>query len=166
MKFMNKEKLTYKNGYLINQKGKIVMPDYDVVYQFNKLEVEFQRALYLKAQPKAVAAPSMEGWEKVSEHDVDVEDMFFAETPTLDKKIEESIALMDDIDAANKVDKLQVIAAGYPKVIEFINSKEIIMRDDNEYQYHFDLATLGNPLEFTIEKFRKVVSIIGGCDVE
>lgn len=164
MKFMKKEKLTYKNGYLINEKGKIVMPDYDVVYQFNKLEVEFQRALYLKAQPKAVAAPSMEGWEKVSEHDVDVEDMFFAETPTLDKKIEESIALMDDIDAANKVDKLQVIAAGYPKVIEFINSKEIIVYDDNEYR--FDLATLGNPLEFTIEKFRRVVSVIGGCDVE
>lgn len=164
MKFMNKEKLTYKNGYLINQKGKIVMPDYDVVHQFNKLEVKFQRALYLKAQPKAVAAPSMKGWEKVSEHDVDVEDMFFAETPTLDKKIEESIALMDDIDAANKVDKLQVIAAGYPKVIEFINSKEIIVYDDNEYR--FDMATLGNPLEFTIEKFRKVVSIIGGCDVE
>ena len=164
MKFMKKEKLVYKNGYLINQKGKIVMPDYDVVYQFNNLEEEFQRALYLKAQPKAVAAPSMEGWEKVSERDVDVEDMFFAETPTLDKKIEESIALMDDIDAANKVDKLQAIAAEYPKVIEFINSKEIIVYDDNEYQ--FDMATLGNPLEFTVEKFRRVVSVIGGCDVE
>ena len=164
MKFMKKEKLTYKNGYLINEKGKIVMPDYDVVYQFNSLEVEFQRAMYLKAQPKAVAAPSMEGWEKVSEHDVDVEDMFFAKTPTLDKKIEESIALMDDIDAANKVDKLRAISAGYPKVIEFINSKEIIVPDDNEYR--FDLATLGNPLEFTAEKFRRVVSVIGGCDVE
>lgn len=164
MKFMKKDKLAYKNGYLINEKGKIVMPDCDVVYQFNSLEVEFQRALYLKAQPKAVAAPSMEGWEKVSEHDVDVEDMFFAKTPTLDKKIEESIALMDDIDAANKVDKLRVISGGYPKVIEFINSKEIIVCDDNECR--FDLATLGNPLEFTIEKFRKVVSIIGGCDVE
>ena len=164
MKFMKKEKLTYKNGYLINEKGKIVMPDYDVVYQFNNLEEEFQRAMYLKAQPKAVAAPSMEGWEKVSEHDVDVEDMFFAKTPTLDKKIEESIALMDDIDAANKVDKLRAISAGYPKVIEFINSKEIIVYKDNEYR--FDLATLGNPLEFTVEKFRKVVSVIGGCDVE
>ena len=164
MKFMKKEKLTYKNGYLINEKGKIVMPDYDVVYQFNNLEEEFQRAMYLKAQPKAVAAPSMEGWEKVSEHDVDVEDMFFAKTPTLDKKIEESIALMDDIDAANKVDKLRAISAGYPKVIEFINSKEIIVYEDNEYR--FDMATLGNPLEFTVEKFRKVVSIIGGCDVE
>ena len=164
MKFMKKEKLTYKNGYLINEKGKVVMPDYDVVYQFNNLEVEFQRALYLKAQPKAVAAPSMEGWKKVSEHDVDVEDMFFAETPTLDKKIEESIALMDDIDAANKVDKLRAISAGYPKVIEFINSKEIIVYEDNEYR--FDLATLGNPLEFTVEKFRRVVSVIGGCDVE
>ena len=164
MKFMKKEKLTYKNGYLINEKGKIVMPDYDVVYQFNNLEEEFQKAMYLKAQPKAVAAPSMEGWEKVSEHDVDVEDMFFAKTPTLDKKIEESIALMDDIDAANKVDKLRAISAGYPKVIEFINSKEIIVCEDNEYR--FDLATLGNPLEFTVEKFRKVVSIIGGCDVE
>ena len=106
----------------------------------------------------------MEGWEKVSEHDVDVENMFFAETPTLDKKIEESIALMDDIDTANKVDKLRAISAGYPKVIEFINSKEIIVCDDNEYR--FDLATLGNPLEFTVEKFRRVVSIIGGCDVE
>lgn len=164
MKFMKKEKLAYKNGYLINEKGKIVMPDYDVVYQFNNLEEKFQRAMYLKAQPKAVAAPSMEGWKKVSEHDVDVEDMFFAETPTLDKKIEESIALMDDIDAANKVDKLQAIAAEYPKVIEFINSKEIIVYDDNEYQ--FDMATLGNPLEFTVEKFRRVVSVIGGCDVE
>ena len=164
MKFMKKEKLTYKNGYLINEKGKIVMPDYDVVYQFNNLEEEFQKAMYLKAQPKAVAAPSMEGWEKVSEHDVDVEDMFFAETPTLDKKIEESIALMDDIDAANKVDKLRAISAGYPKVIEFINSKEIIVYEDNEYR--FDMATLGNPLEFTVEKFRKVVSVIGGCDVE
>ena len=164
MKFMKKEKLTYKNGYLINEKGKIVMPDYDVVYQFNNLEEEFQRAMYLKAQPKAVAAPSMEGWEKVSEHDVDVEDMFFAKTPTLDKKIEESIALMDDIDAANKVDKLRAISAEYPKVIEFINSKEIIVYEDNEYR--FDMATLGNPLEFTVEKFRKVVSIIGGCDVE
>ena len=164
MKFMKKEKLTYKNGYLINEKGKIVMPDYDVVYQFNNLEEEFQRAMYLKAQPKAVAAPSMEGWEKVSEHDVDVEDMFFAKTPTLDKKIEESIALMDDIDAANKVDKLRAISAEYPKVIEFINSKEIIVYEDNEYR--FDLATLGNPLEFTVEKFRKVVSVIGGCDVE
>ena len=164
MKFMKKEKLTYKNGYLINEKGKIVMPDYDVVYQFNNLEEEFQRAMYLKAQPKAVAAPSMEGWEKVSEHDVDVEDMFFAKTPTLDKKIEESIALMDDIDAANKVDKLRAISAGYPKVIEFINSKEIIVYEDNEYR--FDMATLGNPLEFTVEKFRKVVSVIGGCDVE
>ena len=164
MKFMKKEKLVYKNGYLINEKGKIVMPDYDVVYQFNNLEEEFQKAMYLKAQPKAVAAPSMEGWEKVSEHDVDVEDMFFAETPTLDKKIEESLALMDDIDTANKVDKLRAISAGYPKVIEFINSKEIIVHEDNEYR--FDLATLGNPLEFTVEKFRKVVSIIGGCDVE
>lgn len=164
MKFMKKEKLTYKNGYLINEKGKIVMPDYDVVYQFNNLEEEFQKAMYLKAQPKAVAAPSMEGWGKVSEHDVDVEDMFFAETPTLDKKIEESIALMDDIDAANKVDKLRAISAGYPKVIEFINSKEIIVYEDNEYR--FDMATLGNPLEFTVEKFRKVVSIIGECDVE
>ena len=164
MKFMKKEKLTYKNGYLINEKGKIIMPDYDVVYQFNNLEEEFQKAMYLKAQPKAVAAPSMEGWEKVSEHDVDVEDMFFAETPTLDKKIEESIALMDDIDVANKVDKLRAISAGYPKVIEFINSKEIIVYEDNEYR--FDMATLGNPLEFTVEKFRKVVSIIGGCDVE
>ena len=106
----------------------------------------------------------MEGWEKVSEHDVDVEDMFFAKTPTLDKKIEESIALMDDIDVANKVDKLRAISAGYPKVIEFINSKEIIVYEDNEYR--FDLATLGNPLEFTVEKFRKVVSVIGGCDVE
>lgn len=164
MKFMKKEKLAYKNGYLINEKGKIVMPDCDVVYQFNNLEWEFQRALYLKAQHKAVAALSMEGWEKVSEHDVDVEDMFFAETPTLDKKIEESIALMDDIDAANKVDKLRAISARYPRVIEFINSKEIIVYDDNEYR--FDLATLGNPLEFTIEKFRRVVSVIGGCDVE
>lgn len=164
MKFMKKEKLTYKNGYLINEKGKIVMPDYDVVYQFNNLEEEFQKAMYLKAQPKAVAAPSMEGWEKVSEHEVDVEDMFFAETPTLDKKIEESIALMDDIDVANKVDKLRAISAGYPKVIEFINSREIIVYEDNEYR--FDMATLGNPLEFTVEKFRKVVSIIGGCDVE
>lgn len=164
MKFMNKERLTYKNGYLINEKGKIVMPEYDVVYQFNSLEVEFQRALYLKAQPKAVAAPSMEGWEKVSEHDVDVEDMFFAKTLTLDKKIEESLALMDDIDAANKVDKLRAISAGYSKVIEFVNSKEIIVRDDGEYR--FDLATLGNPLEFTIEKFRGVVSVIGGCYVE
>lgn len=164
MKFMKKDKLVYKNGYLMNEKGKIVMPDYDVMYQFNNLEEEFQRALYLKAQPKAVAAPSMEGWKKVSEHDVDVEDMFFAETPTLDKKIEESIALMDDIDAANKVDKLQAIAAEYPKVIEFINSKEIIVYDGNEYQ--FDMATLGNPLEFTVEKFRRVVSVIGGCDVE
>lgn len=164
MKFMKKEKLTYKNGYLINEKGKIVMPDCDVVYQFNNLENEFQRALYLKAQPKAVAAPSMEGWEKISEHDVDMEDMFFAETPTLDKKIEESIALMDDIDAANKVDKLRAISVRYPKVIEFINSKEIIVRDDNEYR--FDLATLGNPLEFTVEKFRRVVSVIGGCDVK
>lgn len=164
MKFMKKEKLTYKNGYLINEKGKIVMPDCDVVYQFNSLEVEFQRAMYLKAQPKAMAAPSMEGWEKVSEHDVDVEDMFFAETPTLDKKIEESIALMDDIDAANKVDKLRAVSARHPKVIEFINSKEIIVYEDNEYR--FDLATLGNPLEFTVEKFRRVVSVIGGCDVE
>ena len=164
MKFMKKEKLTYKNGYLINEKGKIVMPDCDVVYQFNNLEWEFQRALYLNAQPKAVAAPSMEGWEKVSEHNVDVENMFFAETPTLDKKIEESIALMDDIDAANKVDKLRAISARYPKVIEFINSKEIIVCDNNEYQ--FDLAMLGNPLEFTVEKFRRVVSVIGGCDVE
>ena len=106
----------------------------------------------------------MEGWEKVSEHDVDVENMFFAETPTLDKKIEESIALMDDIDAANKVNKLRAISVRYPKVIEFINSKEIIVHDDNEYR--FDLAMLGNPLEFTVEKFRRVVSVIGGCDVE
>lgn len=164
MKFMKKDMLVYKNGYLMNKKGKIVMPDYDVVYKFNNLEEEFQKALYLKAQPKAVSAPSMEGWEKVSEHDVDVEDMFFAETPTLDKKIEESIALMDDIDAANKVDKLQAIAAEYPEVIEFINSKEIIVYEDSGYR--FDMATLGNPLEFTIEKFRKVVSVIGGCDVE
>lgn len=164
MKFMKKEKLTYKNGYLVNKKGKIVMPSYDVVYQFNNLEWEFQRALYLKAQPKAVASPSMEGWKKVSEHDVDVEDMFFAETPTLDKKIEESIALMDDIDAANKVDKLRAISARHPKVIEFINSKEIVVYEDDKCQ--FDLAMLGNPLEFTVEKFRKVVSVIGGCDVE
>jgi predicted membrane-bound dolichyl-phosphate-mannose-protein mannosyltransferase len=148
MELINKSDLQYDSGYMLLF-GSIVAIDREVVRQYNKVERLLQIAKF-KADNKEPLPTNKKPYEFVSEHYVPAE--ISAETPLLDQKVKEGIAMVEEL----KLDTLSKAIQKYineelPQLWEFINADRVLV-DDNPRDalvWRIDAKTLGNILQIT-----------------
>lgn len=154
MKMYAKEELEYKNGYLVNKENEVVAVDNEVVDLFNKLETDLQRSYWEKSQPK-IELPVAGKFNRQSERG-NVFAHIEAETPKLDKKIDEAIALMAELDDIEVSEKSNEYLKGLVPIQLFITDNMIIACEQG-VPHRFDLPVVGNPLELTSKKLADLV---------
>lgn len=158
MKMYKKSKLKYKNGYLVKD-GKIVNIDNDIVYLFNKLEKDYQQAMFEREHPVLPAMPQPK-FKFETEHGK-VYAHVEAKTPKLDEMTMNTVEMLDELDNIEKADEANDYFESVHKLIKFANSKYIVSCDQT-YQEQFDLKYLGNPLELSkLDICNIVIDIFG-----
>lgn len=148
MELVNKSDLQYDSGYMLFF-GSIVAIDREIVRQYNKVERLLQKAKF-KADNNIQLPTNEKPFEFVSEHYVSAE--ISAETPLLDQKIKDGIALVEEL----KLDSISKAIQKYineelPQLWEFINADRVLV-DENPRDtlvWRIDAKTLGNILQIT-----------------
>lgn len=158
MKMYKKSELTINHGLLVSNDGDIVLPDSRIVDQANELETIAQQAEYLGRQPEATPMPTLDGFERMSIKDSGVK--FNAITPLMDKKSEEAMKLMNELDDIATVDKANEMLAHFDALLDFINQDFVV--DCGDALYCFDTPTLGSVLELTKDDVANVIAKVCG----
>lgn len=144
MKLVRKDAVHYDRGYLIDEGMNVVGLPAGVAYNLNHLEKELQQALYMQEQPDATPAPTLDGHEFESEHELGVE--VEVPTPTLDEMVEKAKALDEEIDGCRMAKELLEYLGHFKNVLEFV-SNDTFIEDDKVIR--LDLKHLGDPLRLT-----------------
>ena len=161
MKMYEKSSLSLFDGMFVAADGTIVVPDPKVVEQTNELETLIQEAAYLMKQPNAAPAPSLSGFERKSVFKVK-KDYFIANTPTLDKKANEAMALMDELDDVNRVTDINNHIQHFADLVRFAGADRIVCFEDNAYSNRFDTPVLGDPLKLSVDDVTDKIAFIHG----
>lgn len=146
-KFYNKSDLKFVNGYVIDPETKeaVALPD-KVAEQLNDYETTVQKAVYMAGQDEARPEPSLDGFKRESircrRAGVTVD------TPFLDARKKESMAILGEIRNKEAADGINKIIEGYPEMIEFLGSDTFV---EGSKVVMVDTPTLGSPIELTVE---------------
>lgn len=154
MKMYDKINLDYKNGFVV-QGDEIVPVSGAIVYLFNKVEEDIQKAKF-KRENKVLEPVDLKIFERKSEHKVSVP-VVDPDTPAHDKWVEESIAIMNDIDVMNKTKEINEYIESIEPLFEFVDNDYIVAGDFSNVPGRFDLPTIGNPITLTREKLTELV---------
>ena len=156
MKMYQKNELEYKNGYVVKD-GEIIGIDNELVDLMNEIELNYQRACYLKDQPKAVTPDlDLENFDRQSEFD---QPCVVTDTPLLDKKIAETLHLMDEIDDIEAAHAANDWLQSVMPAIRF-TQEDFVVSCNQDMQHRFDLPTLGNPLEWDSDTIQTVIEAL------
>ena len=123
MKAYKKSELKVVDGYLMTEDMQVVQVDPIVVRNMNALETFLQKASYVSDQPKAQAAPSLDGFERrttARKYEVKVE------TPLTDKAVEEGVALMRELSQASDVRKVNEILKNFRVALDFFDGEYVV----------------------------------------
>ena len=153
MKMIEKKDCEYRGGYIVHD-GEVVGIDPAIVTRLNAVETELQRNRFCKAEGKVVPVEPAE-FERKSEHGVTMPHVK-AETPELDKMAEQALKIMDEIDDDNRAAEINGYFARLKDVFAFIDD-DCIVSTATDALPRFDLPTLGNPLELTVDKVAKAI---------
>lgn len=159
MKMYKKSELELVDGLLLAKDGTVVSPVGNVVRQANELDTLVQKAIYLQAQPEATPIPSLDGFERVSNFNLKYK--LTADTPTFDKRTEEAVKFMNELDDLSRVEVVNEFLEKYSELIRFADAEQVVC-SEAEAPEVFDTPTIGNPLELTPELIIKSVGIIHG----
>jgi hypothetical protein len=152
-KMIEKKDCEYKGGYIVHE-GQVVNVDNEIVDLFNKLEEDVQRAEFEAGEENIELKPKRKFARKTERGDVypSIE----ADTPTIDKKIEEAKAIMDEIDATEVADKINRYFKSIHPLVLFVND-DFVIECEQGIQHRFDLPTIGNPLAIDKAKLGDIV---------
>lgn len=153
MKMYKKAECEYRNGYIV--KGdEVVGIDNEVVDLLNKLEYDYQKAMFAKAH----AVPPM---PEVPEFGFRTErgEVFpqvSAETPKMDEMVANTIEMMEELDAMSMADACNEYFDGIEPLILFVND-DYVIGCEQAVQHRFDLKNIGNPLKLDKDKLTDFV---------
>lgn len=161
MKVYAKDKLKYKNGMLVADSGDVVGIDPEIVDFANELETKVQKAQWLKTQPEACAGPNFAEFKRKGEDEIQG---FIVETPLLDERAEQSMALMEELDSKCLNDKMNdQLMSMYPLML-FVKDDSVV--DVNPDKLHkFDCPVLGNPLTWTEDTILNAIAVINNVEI-
>lgn len=161
MKMYKKSDLTLVDGMLVTEDGDIVIPDIRIIDEANALETMVQKKRYMDGQPEAVPAPSLEGFERISNNDVT--GAFVAKTPMLDSKAEEALKIMEELDAIATTEKANEMHSMFEHLIQFVRTDYVIDTCSSFGVIEkFDMPLLGNPLELTVDDVADAIAYCNG----
>lgn len=166
MKLVSKSELHIEDGYILDKKDNVLAIDDNIVRLFNELDSELQKALYLQSQPKATPMPTLDGFEEESELSSPIE--FHVSTPVLDNRIQESMALMDELDKLKHGKAIEKDLDHYRPIINWADKDKILVVA-NTYGVDIVVDTpffkdYGGILKMTPEEIIQVISIINGAE--
>lgn len=161
MKVYSKKDLTYKNGLLVTADGDVVCLDNEVVDMANELETRIQKAAYLGSQPEATKAPSLNGFERKTETVVSA---FVKDTPLMDQKVKDTLALMEELDDAMVTDKLNEQIKNLTPLVYFVKEDDVLSVE-HATPHRFDVPVMGNPLEWDEDKLMQFIAMSNGLSI-
>lgn len=144
MKMIDKKDCEYKGGYIVND-GKVVCVDNKIVSLFNKFEEDVQRAQFEATKEPVCATPNDEEFMRKTEHG-NIYPCVKASTPELDKKAEQTMKLLEELDQMVAADQINDYLYEIQPLIEWVHD-DFIVSGEQATQHRFDLPTIGNPLE-------------------
>ena len=159
MKMYKKSELKLVDGLLLAPDGTVVSPVGNVVAQANSLDTALQKATYLQAQPKATPMPSLDGFERKS--CFSTKHKFHVETPLIDGKSEEAIALMDEIDDLDRANQVNKFLDKFEELIRFADSDSVVCTDSDAMEV-FDTPMIGDPLMLSGHDIACIAGMIHG----
>ena len=143
-------------GNRIIYKNNIVPINSHVWMLLNQLEQWYQQALYVSNQPDGAKGPTLDGFEFESV----VDDLPYAvpNTPTLDAKVQETLAYLEDIDTIEFCKKLNEVIKYFGDLYKFIRSEYI--EDNLGWERELDHKYVGNPLALTEARLTDMIEFI------
>lgn len=146
MKAFKKTDLEFVNGYLVHKDtGDVVALDNEIVELANELETRVQKAKFLDSEPEYCAGPDLSKFNR--KHSIDLP-YFETNTPFLDIQVAKSLAIMDEIDEVNIVDRMNEVIKGMIPLVMFTKEDTVLSIDGQPTLTRFDTPTLGNPLDW------------------
>lgn len=145
MKMYDKKELEYKNGYIVKGDD-IICIDNEIVDMLNNLETDLQLAMFNK--------DTQDYYDRLGDCNKEfrrrtergkVFPTVTANTPTLYKKIEETLNLMDEIDSIHDAEEINEYLDSIHPLILFAED-DFVVSCENSNQHRFDLPIIGNPL--------------------
>jgi len=167
-KLVSKDKLKFQGGYFYKG-NKRVWIETTVVNQLNELETMMQKFKYLEKQGDYRPMPSLDGFKR--EHIGTVDISIKAATPILDREIEKTKKMLEEIDEHNVSVEAENVAKDFQQLIRWADSEEIVV-STNEAIFDMICDTPHfNPLELTVDQVINVITYMvsdgkfGGVDV-
>lgn len=163
MKVYKKSELEVINGYLMTKDMEVVAVSPLFVRNVNALETFLQKASYVSDQPKAQAAPSLDGFKRRTngrEYEIKVE------TPLTDKAVEDGVALMRELSQASDVRKVNEIIKNFRVALDFLDS-DYVMDAASEDTMAFDTPLIDEAFGGVLDvRAQDVIEAIAGyCEV-
>lgn len=165
-KLVSKSDLSFKNGYIVDETGTVMNLSFRVWEQLADLEMMVQRAGFAKVHgisDEDKEQITMDDFVPVHRYKVDFG--LILKTPLLDKKVDEAMQLMEEIEGSQKAAQLTEAINNMPELLEFIGSEYILVTSECAPQ-RFDLAIIGNPLELTVDSFKEIIKFLGDLDCD
>lgn len=164
MKLYNKSELTFNNGYITDANGDIiVIGNSDIIGGLNQLETEIQLGQFNIEHSVELPSEKDTFHRKSSfQSGIRIE----VETPLLDKKAEETMNLLSELNKANQAEVVNKYVAMYDDLVEWVREPQFVGTTTSYRVDRIDTPTLGNPLELTIEKLQEVFPIAANADLD
>ena len=155
MQFINKDKLSYKDGYIIDADGNIMIVSPLVVFEMNELEKLAQLTAWFIANPEP-EYKEPEQFERESEHVTPKLGMHM-DTPVLDALVEERAKLFDELAMEGVLKKMEEAGERFMHALRFAASNTMVTEVSPHMVDQFDLPTIGNPLKITPDKIADII---------
>ena len=159
-KMISKAELEYKGGYLVKGDDVIVI-DPDIVNQACMIDsLKQANEFYKKNGGAGVPGADMEKFRAKSETP---RPYLEANTPLMDKKVEESLGLMKELDSVSTANAANDMLRKVDELIQFALDDYVISIEGQPVK--FDLPSLGNPLEFTAQEIIDIIEEAAGNEI-
>ena len=163
VKYMKKSKLQVIDGMICNKKGEVLGINPEYAELFNELETKIQEKHYLDAQPEATPMPSLDGFVRKHAHgNIELPLIQVAETPTIDKRIEEAMAFAEEMEDVHTAEQANKLYMDYALLFDFVENEKILVNTEAIVPYEIDTPEIGNVLELDKDKLATLIGYLAG----
>lgn len=166
-KMYYKKNLVMVDGRVLDpETNEVVCLPIDVIMQAEKLDLMAQQFEYLKDQGEYHPGPSLEGFKRRSVFDGNVGRPYLEdpETPTMDARVAEALAFIDESEALDRVKDVNRTIDHLGALFDFLGSDHFFEAEKYKNQI-VDAPTLGNILELTPEEARGIIEEIASSPI-